>query len=248
MTLDDFKNILYKERQGIDALATTVKTNMASFMAILAAIAIPFVPAIFSANGVYTQTATWSENWRQWAAIATATAIEGAGMFLSILATKTYSAWQKKAATTREVYAMVGAILVYTVIVVVLIVLSDVPWILKSIIALIPLLGVAFYIGMGFEVDLANRLDEAAAEKRQKKEERKASRNRPKERSEPKPKTVSKDEAIALIVQYLANNPDASLSEIGRQIGRPKSTTGNYVNELIQAGRLHKNGEGWKLN
>ncbi len=66
MTLDDFKNFLYKERQAVDALATTVKTNMASLMAILAAIAIPFVPAIFAANGVYVQTANWLEDWRKW--------------------------------------------------------------------------------------------------------------------------------------------------------------------------------------
>ena len=250
MTLDDFKNILYKERQGIDALATTVKTNMASLMAILAAIAIPFVPAIFAANGVYVQTANWSEDWRKWAAIATATAIEGAGMFLSILATKTYSAWQKKAATLREVYAMIGAIVIYTIIVVVLITLSDVPWSLKVIIALIPLLGVAFYIGMGFETDLANRLDEAAQEKRRKREEdkqRRASRVSSR-RASAVQKNISKEEAVSLILQFLADNPDASLSQIGRQIGRPKSTTGNYVNELIQAGIIHKNGEGWKVN
>ena len=72
-----------------------------------------------------------------------------------------------------------------------------------------------------------------------------ASKNRPSERPEPKPKPVSKDEAISLILQFLADNPDASLREIGRQIGRPKSTTGNYVNELLQSGKLDKNGHGW---
>lgn len=171
-------------------------------------------------------------------------------MFLSILATKTYSAWQKKAATLREVYAMVGAIIIYTIIVVVLITLSDVPWSLKIIIALIPVLGVAFYIGMGFEVDLANRLDEAAQEKRRKREEDKQRRaNRASNRrASTVQKNISKEEAVSLILQFLADNPDASLSQIGRQIGRPKSTTGNYVNELIQAGTIHKNGEGWKVN
>jgi len=180
MTLDDFKNFLYKERQAVDALATTVKTNMASLMAILAAIAIPFVPALFAANGVYVQTTPWGEDWRKWAAIATAVAIEGAGMFLSILTTKTYSAWQKKAATIKEIYAMAGSVGIYTIIVVVLITLSNIPWGLKIIIALIPLLGVSFYIGMGFETDLANRLDEIADEKRRKREERKIAGKLPK--------------------------------------------------------------------
>jgi hypothetical protein len=218
---------------------------MASFMAILAAIAIPFVPAIFAANGVYMQTENWSEEWRKWAAIATATAIEGAGMFLSILATKTYSAWQKKAATVKEIYAMVTAILIYTVIVVVLITLSDVPWALKAIIALIPLLGVAFYLGMGFEVDLANRLDEAAAEKRRKREER--SINRTKNRSKSVQGSLTKEASFEKILGYLNENPDASLSEIGRQIGRPKSTAKNYTDELMQSGRLSRNGHGWEV-
>lgn len=246
MNLESFKNALYKERQAVDALATTVKSNTASIMAIVAAVAIPFVPALFAANGVYVQTVKWSDSWRIWAAIATAVAIEGAGMFLSILATKTYSAWRKRAASPKEVWAMGLAVGLYTVIVIVLISFSDIPTGLKFTIALIPLLGVAFYIGMGFETDLANRLDEAAAEKRQKQEERRAARvskNRPSSVQ----KIVSKEEAVAVILQFLAENPDASLSEIGRSIGRPKSTTGNYVNELIQAGRLYKNGQGWKV-
>jgi len=75
-----------------------------------------------------------------------------------------------------------------------------------------------------------------------------ASKNRPNERPKSKQKTVSKEEALSLIVQFLAENSDASLSQIGRQIGRPKSTVGNYVNELIQSGKLDKNGHGWIIN
>ena len=244
MTLDDFKNLLYKERQGIDALATTVKTNMASLMAILAAIAIPFVPAIFAANGVYVQTANWSDDWRKWAAIATATAIEGAGMFLSILATKTYSAWYKKVATLKEVYAMVGAIIIYTVIVVVLITLSDVPWSLKIIIALIPFLGVAFYIGMGFEIDLANRLDEAADIKRKQREERRAKNNQNKAQSSRVPRLKMRDVALNI----LRENPDISGAQLGERLGRSKRTGQNLINEFEASGQIRKNGDGWKVN
>jgi hypothetical protein len=265
MNLDNFKNKLYQERQAVDAIATTVKTNMASFMAILAAIAIPFVPAIFAANGVYVQTVNWSDAWRQWAAIATAVAIEGAGMFLSILATKTYSAWRKKAATIREIYAMGGAVGIYTVIVMVLIAMSDVPAGLKIIIALIPLLGVAFYVGMGFETDLANRLDEAAAEKRQKREERRAARlqtmgkrsNRQHVQNDNALNALNDANArrqaekianIERVLDYLKDNPDASMSDIGTYIGKGKATAKNYTDELASAGVIHRNGEGWKVN
>lgn len=74
-----------------------------------------------------------------------------------------------------------------------------------------------------------------------------ASKNRPSERPKERTDSITKDEAISLIKQYLADNPDASLSEIGRQIGRPKSTTGNYVNELMTKGELKKNGHGWEV-
>lgn len=99
-------------------------------------------------------------------------------------------------------------------------------------------------------LELEARQNQAKLEAEQKHTEKmariEASKNHP-EASKTRPKSISKDEAIALIVRYLAEKPDASLSEIGRQIGRPKSTTGNYVNELIQTGRIHKNGEGWRV-
>ena len=248
MTLEDFKNILYKERQGIDALATTVKTNMASVMAIMAAIAIPFVPAIFAANGVYVQTSNWTDDWRKWAAIATATAIEGAGMFLSILATKTYSAWQKKAATLREVYAIIGAIFIYTIIVVVLIILSDAPWSLKIIIALIPLLGVAFYIGMGFEVDLANRLDEAAEEKRRKRAEDREKRIQRKAQKPSNDSRVPRPKRREVALNILREDSRVSGAQLGVRLGVSKRTGQNILNELEQSGVIHRNGEGWKVN
>lgn len=250
MKLEDFKSYLYKERQAIDALATTVKQNMASILAIAATLAIPAVPAIFAANGMYNLTDKWTETWRTIAALAVAVGIEGAGLFLSQLATKTYSAWKKGAATLNEVWTIAGAVLVYTVIAIALISFSDVPAALKLVVGFIPVLGIAFYIGMGFENDLANRLDEVAQEKRQKKEEqreRRASKNRPSVQADSGQKTITKDEAISLIKQFLADNPDASLSAIGRQIGRPKSTAGNYVNELMSKGELKKNGHGWEV-
>jgi DNA-binding IclR family transcriptional regulator len=46
---------------------------------------------------------------------------------------------------------------------------------------------------------------------------------------------------------YLADKPDASLSDIAAAIGRSRSTAGNYVNELTTDGRLHKNGHGWEV-
>lgn len=251
MTLDDFKSFLYKERQAVDAVATTVKTNMASLMAILAAIAIPLVPAIFSANGVYVQTTTWSDDWRRWAAIATAVAIEGAGMFLSILTTKTYSAWQKKAATVREVYAMAGAVGIYTVIVIVLIAMSDVPGALKVIVALIPLLGVAFYIGMGFETDLANRIDEIADEKRRKREERmsvkNAQGNAQKIGKIAQVSRVPKHEWRAVALNVLRENPHISGAQLGQKLGASRRTGQNILNELEGAGVIHRNGNGWKV-
>jgi hypothetical protein len=42
-------------------------------------------------------------------------------------------------------------------------------------------------------------------------------------------------------------NPDATHAEIADQIGRSRSTVGNYIAELSDAGQLHKNGHGWEV-
>lgn len=71
----------------------------------------------------------------------------------------------------------------------------------------------------------------------------KAERLLPKQKSE----KLSKEESLKAILRIVASDPYCSLSVIAGQIGRPKSTAGNYVNELQQTGKLHKNGEGWKV-
>lgn len=49
------------------------------------------------------------------------------------------------------------------------------------------------------------------------------------------------------VLDYLSQNPNASLADIGRYIGKQKSTAKNYTDELMTAGRLHKNGNGWEV-
>ncbi len=73
------------------------------------------------------------------------------------------------------------------------------------------------------------------------------SKNRPGDRPKSVQEPSNKAASLDAILDYLNANPDASLSKIGQHIGRPKSTVGNYVNELVQAGRLHKNGNGWEV-
>lgn len=57
----------------------------------------------------------------------------------------------------------------------------------------------------------------------------------------------SKEDALDAVLVFIADNPDASLSAIGRGIGKSKSSAGNYVNELLLTGKLHKNGEGLEV-
>ncbi len=57
-----------------------------------------------------------------------------------------------------------------------------------------------------------------------------------------------KEESIAALLAFLDSNPDASLAEIASEIGRSKSTVGDYITELKQNGRLHKNGHGWEVS
>jgi hypothetical protein len=58
---------------------------------------------------------------------------------------------------------------------------------------------------------------------------------------------AKKEQAMAALLDYLATNPDASLSEAGQAIGRSKTQVGNYVDELTAAGKLRRNGHGWEV-
>jgi hypothetical protein len=58
---------------------------------------------------------------------------------------------------------------------------------------------------------------------------------------------TSKTDALNALLQFVSANPDASLADIGQEIERSKTTVSNYVRELEQHGRLHRNGEGWQV-
>lgn len=247
MKLEDFKNLLYKERQAVDAFATTVKQNMASILAIAATLAIPAVPAIFAANGMYNLTSNWTETWRTVAALAVAVGIEGAGLFLSQLATKTYSAWKKGVASLNEVWAIAGAVGVYTVIAIALISFSDVPTALKLVVGFVPILGIAFYIGMGFENDLANRLDEVAHEKRIKREEQREIKSAKSAKDNTQNSRVSREKLYTLALDVLREDSRISGASLGKRLGKSPRTGQTIISELEQAGAIHRNGNGWEV-
>lgn len=55
-----------------------------------------------------------------------------------------------------------------------------------------------------------------------------------------------RQERLDTLLAYLVNHPQASLTEAGQQIGVSRQTVSNYVNELTEDGKLHKNGNGWE--
>ena len=58
---------------------------------------------------------------------------------------------------------------------------------------------------------------------------------------------TKKEQAIDDLLTFVEANPDATLAEIAAEIDRSKSTVVNYVSELSDNGRLHKNGHGWEV-
>jgi hypothetical protein len=58
---------------------------------------------------------------------------------------------------------------------------------------------------------------------------------------------TKKEQAIEALLNFVEANPDATLTEIAAEIDRSKSTVVNYVSELSDNGRLHKNGHGWEV-
>jgi hypothetical protein len=57
----------------------------------------------------------------------------------------------------------------------------------------------------------------------------------------------SKSAALDVLLIYLNENPDASLTAIGREIGRSKTTVANYLRELEGNGRLQRSSDGWQI-
>lgn len=49
------------------------------------------------------------------------------------------------------------------------------------------------------------------------------------------------------VLNYLADYPEASLGDIARHTGKGKTTAKSYTDELMSAGKLHKNGNGWEV-
>lgn len=49
------------------------------------------------------------------------------------------------------------------------------------------------------------------------------------------------------VLDYLSEHPQASLGDIGEYVGKGKGTAKNYTDELLESGRLVKNGHGWEV-
>jgi len=60
-------------------------------------------------------------------------------------------------------------------------------------------------------------------------------------------KLNSKEQALNALLNFYRSNPHATLNEAGTIIERSKGTVSNYLNELEQAGLIHRNGEGVKV-
>ncbi len=53
----------------------------------------------------------------------------------------------------------------------------------------------------------------------------------------------AKVQALGTLITYMTGKPDASVSELAKVIGRSRATVYNYLDELEQAGRVHRNGQ-----
>ena len=66
---------------------------------------------------------------------------------------------------------------------------------------------------------------------------------------ERKTRTTSAERSALLgeVLAYLAQNPNASFAQVGETFGKSKSTVKTYTDELSNAGRLRRNGDGWAV-
>ncbi len=57
----------------------------------------------------------------------------------------------------------------------------------------------------------------------------------------------AKQERVNTLLSYLADNPQANLTEAAQVVDVSRQTVGKYVSELTSAGKLHRNGNGWEV-
>lgn len=58
---------------------------------------------------------------------------------------------------------------------------------------------------------------------------------------------ATKQRRVSALIQFLANNPQATDQQMADAIGAAKATAQNYRDELLQAGTIHRNGHGWEV-
>jgi hypothetical protein len=58
---------------------------------------------------------------------------------------------------------------------------------------------------------------------------------------------LSKTAALGALLTVYQTDPNASMAQAGRAIGRSKTTVATYLDELEQAGRVHRNGDGVRV-
>ena len=59
---------------------------------------------------------------------------------------------------------------------------------------------------------------------------------------------MSQAEMLKRILEHLEKNGDTHMTQLAEQLGTSRSTLYRRIDELQQAGKVHKNGEGWKVN
>jgi hypothetical protein len=66
-------------------------------------------------------------------------------------------------------------------------------------------------------------------------------------RNKPTKKRISKIEKREISISIIRENPLISGAELGRQLGSSERTGQTILNELTEAGAIHRNGSGWQV-
>jgi len=57
----------------------------------------------------------------------------------------------------------------------------------------------------------------------------------------------ARQQRLNALLAHLAENPQANLTDAAPVVGVSRQTVGAYVTELTEAGKLHRNGNGWQV-
>lgn len=154
-----FEEYLFVEQEGLDAIVSTLGTNIISFATLAGTVTMAAVPALFTGTSVYILTRpAWGEQMARIAGWTTAIGVEAVGMVASHVALKLYRSWRDKQTTGLEFVLAICLMVIYILTVAgIVLFVEGLSGTLQAIGVGSPVLATVLYVARGLYLDVRFR-------------------------------------------------------------------------------------------